>query len=71
MDTFEYICLGLFIFAGIFSLLASCFNWNWFFSAHKAEYIVKTFGLSGARLFYGFLGVALIACGLIGLFYWE
>ncbi|NDV55805.1 hypothetical protein D0T51_08720 [Parabacteroides sp. 52] len=68
METADYFCMGLFLFAGLFSLLASCLNWEWFFTTQKSEYIVRTLGRSGARIFYGLLGVALITCGLIGLF---
>lgn len=71
METYEYFTLALFILAGVFSLLASCLNWDWFFTAQKAEYTVKSLGRTGARIFYGLLGLALIVCGVLGVLYWR
>lgn len=51
--------------AGLFSLLASIFNWNFFFENRKAYLFVKLFGRNGARIFYGLLGLALIILGFV------
>jgi hypothetical protein len=46
--------------AGIFALCAACCNWDWFFAARKAGFMVKVIGRTGARVFYGVLGLAII-----------
>lgn len=61
----EYLVFGLFIFAGLFALIASVFNFDWYFNSRKASTIVGWLGRSGARIFYGILGVALIVCGIL------
>lgn len=58
---------GIFVLAGIISLLASILNWNWFFTAHNAQSIVRRVGRKRARLFYGILGGILI--GMAVYFY--
>lgn len=47
--------------AGLFSILASIFNWNFFFENRRAQLFMKLFGRTGARVFYGVLGFALLA----------
>lgn len=49
---------------GGFVLLAAILNWDFFFNARKAVIIVKIFGRNGARIFYGILGVIIIAIGI-------
>ena len=49
---------------GGFCLLGAILNWNWFFNARKAAMIVKIFGRNGARIFYGALGVVIIAAAI-------
>ncbi|NDV59341.1 immunity 17 family protein [Bacteroides sp. 519] len=65
----HYVVQGLFLLAGIISVLASLFNWNWFFSARNAQLIVRNVGRNRARLFYGVLGVILM--GMAVFFYFE
>lgn len=55
-----YFMTFIFAIAGIIALLASLFNWGWFFTAQNAQYIVKRYGRQKARLIYGALGLALI-----------
>lgn len=57
----HYFVQGLFVVAGLVSLLASVFNWNWFFTAQNAQLIVRNVGRSRARLFYGILGSVMIS----------
>lgn len=64
MRTSEYLVLAIFIVAGITSLTAAIFNFNWYFQSRKASTFVHWFGRSGARMFYGLLGLALIAAGI-------
>lgn len=71
MRASEYFILGLFLFLGLFSLIASIFNVDWYFRSRRAATFVNWFGLTGARIFYGLLGVALIGCALMGFFSWR
>lgn len=57
----HYFVQGLFVVAGLVSLLASVFNWNWFFTAQNAQLIVRNVGRPRARLFYGILGLVMIS----------
>ena len=65
----KYLVQGLFIVAGIISILAALFNWNWFFSAQNAQFIVRNIGIKWARVFYGTLGLILIAAAVF--FYFQ
>lgn len=56
----QYIVQGIFALAGIISLLAAVFNWNWFFTARNSQFIVQNVGRRQARWFYGALGIILI-----------
>ena len=64
----RYFVQILFALAGIISLLAAIFNWNWFFTAQNAQMIVRNVGRLKARLFYGVLGIILIGAAIF-LFY--
>ena len=50
----------IFLFAGLVSLLASLFNWQWFFTADNAQFLVKRLGTNGARWAYGIIGLTFI-----------
>ncbi len=63
----QYIIQGIFAFAGIVSLLASLFNWDWFFTARNAQFVVRNVGRKQARWFYGALGGILI--GMAAFFF--
>ena len=54
----QYIVQGIFVVAGIISLLAAVFDW--FFTARNTQFAVKSVGRKRARLFYGVLGIILI-----------
>ena len=58
----------LLILAGAFSLLGGILDWDWFMNGRKAQLIVKLFKRTGARVFYGLIGIVLIAAGLLPLF---
>lgn len=60
----RYFVQILFALAGIISLLAAIFNWNWFFTAQNAQMIVRNVGRLKARLFYGVLGIILIGAAI-------
>lgn len=54
----------IFLLAGIVSLLASLFDWEWFFTADNASFLVKRLGRNGARLAYGTVGLTFIAAAI-------
>ncbi len=55
----------IFVLAGVFSLLSSVKNFDWFFNNSKAKPFVKIFGRNGARIFYSILGIFIIILGLV------
>lgn len=57
----QYIIQGIFALTGLTSLLAALLDWDWFFTARNAQFIVQNVGRRQARLFYGVLGLLLIA----------
>ena len=61
--------VGLFgIAVGGFVLTAVFKNWDWFFSNRRAGLILKIFGRSGSRIFYGILGSVFFLGGILVLF---
>lgn len=60
----HYIVLGIFAVAGLVALLASTFNWNWFFNSRNARSIIQGMGRKRARILYGALGLILIGLAL-------
>lgn len=71
MDITAYIVESIFIILGLFYIIVSVFNVDWFFSGTKGQVYVRWFGRNGTRVFYFILGVLLIVFGIIGIFYWE
>jgi len=58
---------GIFlVIVGLFSLISSFFNWDFFFNSRKAHFFVMIFGRTGARIVYGILGFGLFCAGLVG-----
>jgi small neutral amino acid transporter SnatA (MarC family) len=51
----------LIILAGLFSVAASYFNWDWYFNNYRARFLVKIIGRKGARIFYTVFGLFLVA----------
>ncbi len=64
----QYIIQGIFALAGIVSLLAALLDWDWFFTARNTQFIVRNVGRRQARLFYGVLGLILIATSVFFFF---
>lgn len=56
----QYIVQGIFVLAGIVSLLAALFDWDWFFTTRNTQFVVRNVGRKQARWFYGVLGAILI-----------
>jgi di/tricarboxylate transporter len=53
--------------SGIFCIVASLKDWDFFFENRKAKWIVKIFKRKGARIFYFIIGLVLMLSS-IGLF---
>ncbi len=64
----QYFVQSLFALSGILALLASLLDWNWFFTAQNTRFIVQRFGRTKARIFYGTVGVILIAMAIFFFF---
>lgn len=54
----------IFLFTGITAVAAALFNWEWFFTADNASFIVKRLGRRGARWAYGTIGVTFISAAI-------
>lgn len=52
-------------FAGAFTIAGAALDWNLFMESRKAALWVRLFGRNGARVFYGVLGLALIAVAFV------
>jgi hypothetical protein len=55
----------IFVAAGIFSICGAAFDWDWFINSYKARFFVAIFGRTGARIFYGLLGIAIVVMGAL------
>ena len=51
--------------AGAFSMAGGIGNWDWFMNSRRARLIVKVFGRTGARTFYGILGIIILVAGIL------
>ena len=51
--------------AGLFSIAGAFFNWDFFINSRKAQLVVAIFGRTGARIFYGALGLAIVVLGAL------
>ena len=40
----HYIIQGIFVVVGLLAILASLFNWDWFFKAQNTQFIVNNVG---------------------------
>ena len=60
----HYLIQGIFAVVGLLAILASLFNWNWFFNSQNTQFIVKNVGRKQARLFYALLGILMIATAI-------
>ena len=59
----------IFLLTGLVALLASLFDWDWFFTADNANFLVKRLGRNGARWAYGSIGPLFIAAAIY--FYYQ
>ena len=60
----HYIIQGIFVVVGLLAILASLFNWDWFFLSQNTQLIVQNVGRKRARLFYALLGLLMIATAI-------
>lgn len=60
---------AMFLLTGAIALLASLLNWEWFFTADNARFLVNRLGRNGARWAYGTLGALFIAAAVY--FYYQ
>ena len=65
----HYIIQGIFGVVGLLAILASIFNWDWFFQSQNTQFIVHNVGRKQARMFYALLGLLMIATAVY--FFWE
>ena len=63
---FCFIAAAFMVAAGIFCIVCSVKNLDWFFNNSKARPLVKIFGRNGTRIFYICLGVFIVVMGLMG-----
>lgn len=61
---FHYILQSLFVAIGGLSVIASLFNWDWFFRSDNARFIVARAGRTRARWFYAFFGCLMMGTGI-------
>ena len=57
----HYLIQGIFAIVGLLAILASIFNWDWFFQSQNTQFIVKNVGRKQARLLNSLLGALMIA----------
>ena len=60
----HYLIQGIFALIGLLAVLASVFNWDWFFQSQNTQAIVRNVGRNRARLFYALLGILMIATAI-------
>jgi hypothetical protein len=63
--TENLIACGLFALIGLFCILCSVKNYNWFFENRKARPFVRLFGRKAARIVYFTFGVFLVGLSAV------
>ena len=58
----------VFIVSGLFSLVASIKDWNFFFGSVKTRLLVSIIGRNGTRVIFGILGLTLMVVGVLSFF---
>ncbi len=59
----------IFVVAGLIAVAAALLDWDWFFTARNAEFIVKNLGRERSRILYGAIGVLFIVAAVF--FYYK
>ena len=65
----HHIIQVIFLIVGIVTVAASLLDWEWFFTADNASFLVKRLGRNGARWAYGAIGIIFIIAALF--FYYK
>ncbi len=65
MNTIIYIVVFI---AGLITLVGAVMNWEGMYRSRRAKGIVSVFGLQGARIVYGIVGVFIMGAAIIGYF---
>ena len=60
----HYVVQLIFLLTGITAVSASVFDWEWFFTANNASYLVRKLGRNGARWIYGIIGLIFIVAAI-------
>jgi hypothetical protein len=63
----ENILYVLIFIGGLITLLGSILNWTWIYRSRRSKSIVSTLGLSGARIFYSIIGLALMIISVLSI----
>ncbi len=56
----------IFVLLGLFVIVCAIKDFDWFMEHRRAKIFLKLFGRSGARVFYGIIGIAIIALTVLG-----
>jgi len=59
---------GVFILIGLFPIIASIKDWDFFFGSIKARFLVNIVGRNRARVVFGILGIVLMCVGVLSCF---
>lgn len=51
--------------AGFMTVLASILGWEWIYKSRRAKAVVQVFGINGARIIYGIIGLVLLLSPII------
>jgi len=62
--TMHYIIQGIFVGVGLLAIIASLFNWDWFFNSQNTLFVVKNAGRRKSRIFYFTLGSLMIVTAI-------
>ena len=54
------IIVTIFAIVGLFSIVATIANWNWFFNSSNARMLTGRMSRKAARFFYFIIGIAII-----------
>ena len=65
METIIYLLVFI---AGTITLVGAVLNWEGMYRSRRAKVIVKSFGLTGARIVYGIVGLVLMGAAIVGYF---
>lgn len=56
------------VFGGLFAIVCSACDFEWFMGSRKARAIVGLLGRNGARIFYSILGAIILVIGALVAF---